>query len=379
VESATAGRESGGGKHRFRHVSQFRGDLAFIKGTGGWICSPLHLMTPLRCCPAPTVMSGADGVSMLSETPRPSAGPPSRVNQVGDKILPNDLWTSLEQKLARDVSARFSELARIPDSHAEGYTEGMSLSLREWMGDAMWVRHASESGLHDLLPDVKHKAMALGRQLEDVRRLFWEAEERAAAAAQLYQPYTADPRANGDYGYDAYMCGHFDVSVTDCALEALAALIGKLDRVTSRRRGRSYGTKAYPGLSQLVSQLEFSARCCGGGFTFDKRLGKGTLIEALNWLRAHCLSELDWTWMAPYLPTPNRHPLAVYESAMRAGRIDARFEIARMAQIAAGNFDGRKGTARLTLQLRPTSLRVLLAEIDGELPQDSGERETHLG
>lgn len=284
---------------------------------------------------------------------------------MGDKTLSHDLWISLERKLARDVSVRFVQLARIPDSHAESYKEGMSLSLREWMLDAIWVTQASDSRLHDLLPDVKHKAVALRRQLEDVRRLVCEAA--APTVARFYQPYTTDPRA---HGYDDYICGHFDVSVADPALEALAALIGELDRYTSRQRGRSYGTKAYPGLSQLVSRLEFGARCHDGGFTFDKRHGKGTLIEALNWLRAHCLSELDWTWMAPYLPTPNRHPLAVYESAMRAGRIDARFEVARMARIEAGGVGGLKGTALLNLQVRPTSLRVLLAKIDGELPPD---------
>ena len=232
---------------------------------------------------------------MLSKTPRRFAGPPSRVNQV-DETFPNDLWKSLERKLARDVSTQFLRLARIPDSNAEEYRNAMSRVLREWMLDAVWVTQASKSHLHDLLPDVKHKAVALRRQLEDFRRLVWETAQRMARS--YLKPYTTDPRA---HGYDDY--GRFDVSVADPAIEALAALIGELDRFTSRR-GRSHGTKAYPGLSQLVSELEFVAQCHNGKFTFNKRHGKGTLIQALNWLRAFCLSEPEWTWMAPNSAAP---------------------------------------------------------------------------
>jgi hypothetical protein len=302
-----------------------------------------------------------------ADVPLPPLPPLPRV-----RLVPPDdeLWLSREQKLASnlqelaaDVSAQFLQLGRIPDSDAERYTEWMPLTLHEWLMDVMWAKQSSENRLHDLLPDVKHKAVALGRQLEDVRRLLWEAVARVGA--RFNGPHTTDPSA---CWYELYVCTNLDLAVADPTLEALGSLISALDRVTSRRPGRSHGAKAFPGLSELVSQLEFCAQCCNGRFTFNKRHGKGTLIEAFNWLRAYCLSESTWKWLAPYLPPPNRHPLAVYETAMRAGRIDARLELARISR------GGPLGTARLALQRRPTTLLAKLVEIDGwpDRSSDSG-------
>ena len=243
---------------------------------------------------------------MLSKTPRRAAIVQACINQPDKQAspLPHEVWIWLGDKLAEDLSAKFLHLARTPESSAGIYSARMRSVLYEWMFYAMWATRRSEDHLPDLLPDVKYKAMALRRHLEDVRRLHLEAA-------------VLDPRASW---YDNGVLEHLPLSVVDSALEALATLIGALNRVTSGRRGRSRGTKVYPGLDNLVKQLERHARWLNGKFTLDKRHGKGTLIEALDWLRAQFLREPEWKWLAQYLPAPGRHPLAVYESAMREGR-----------------------------------------------------------
>ena len=166
---------------------------------------------------------------MLSKTPRRAAIVQACINQPDKQAspLPHEVWIWLGDKLAEDLSAKFLHLARIPESSAGIYSARMRSVLYEWMFYAMWATRRSEDHLPDLLPDVKYKAMALRRHLEDVRRLHLEAA-------------VLDPRASW---YDNGVLEHLPLSVVDSALEALATLIGALNRVTSGRRGRSRGTK----------------------------------------------------------------------------------------------------------------------------------------
>jgi hypothetical protein len=93
-------------------------------------------------------------------------------------------------------------------------------------------------------------------------------------------------------------------------------------------RGRPSGRKEYPELKQLVFELEYEAYFAGGGFGMpNKKLKKGRLIEALDFMRATLCGSVDWGWLAKFLPAPGEHPVSVYENALirfykRRTRID---------------------------------------------------------
>jgi hypothetical protein len=232
-------------------------------------------------------------------------------------------WILLE-KLAGDVCAAFSQLARIPDSNAKIFSENILFILMEWLMFVINDTSRTKDRFSDQVTDTRHKASALRRQLEDLHGLLKEEDGRRLARCghpDILNPLKIEWHHSYHRGLESDLAR---------VLKALAAL---LSHFPSRPRGRPRGAKAYPGLDYLVCQLDFLSRSLTGRFTLDKRLRKGTIIRALNWLRAHLLSEPEWKSAAEYLPTPNCHPVAMYESALRAGRNQARLEAARMARI----------------------------------------------
>jgi hypothetical protein len=91
----------------------------------------------------------------------------------------------------------------------------------------------------------------------------------------------------------------------------------RLAKPIDERQGRPRGRKQYPGLAELISELELNAQFAGGGFGMpNKKLKKGRLIQALNWLRAFLAGSSDWSWLAAFLPIPEQHPFSVYEGAL---------------------------------------------------------------
>jgi hypothetical protein len=91
----------------------------------------------------------------------------------------------------------------------------------------------------------------------------------------------------------------------------------KLAQELGSKRGR--GRRKGP-LPFLVNELELGARCANGGFTLDKKLRKGTLIQALDFLRARFLAEPKWSWVADFLPLPGHHPVSTYEYSIAEAR-----------------------------------------------------------
>jgi hypothetical protein len=112
------------------------------------------------------------------------------------------------------------------------------------------------------------------------------------------------------------------------ALFHLKEMLGHL--APRRKRGNTPGKKDYPGLADLVYELEYTARCRGGGFTFHRSYPeKGTLIEALNLLRSRIAGNPEVKDFARYLPAPGKHPASMYESATRKARKDAKLARAK--------------------------------------------------
>jgi hypothetical protein len=112
---------------------------------------------------------------------------------------------------------------------------------------------------------------------------------------------------------------------------ALSPLIETLNQLMPRRgKGKTRGHKDYPGLADLVYELEYFARRHGGGFTFHRSWPeKSTLIEALNLLRRRFADNPDGRRWASCLPAPDKHPTSTYESAVREARKNAKLARAK--------------------------------------------------
>jgi hypothetical protein len=104
-------------------------------------------------------------------------------------------------------------------------------------------------------------------------------------------------------------------------LSRLRAEADRLQTIAVLSEPRPLGAKKYPGLRELILALEKTAQELGGAFAVHRKLGaKGSLVEALDWLRVRILSETDTKHLADFLPAPSRHPVAVYERVLRAAR-----------------------------------------------------------
>jgi len=177
---------------------------------------------------------------------------------------------------------------------------GVTYALAGWIRHVDWDNNRGREFL-DCLSNTRRSAAALHRDLEKLHRHLKELDQSDASEYLM-------------------------ASIISRMLRYLPTFSGGTHVVmpTHERQGRPRGRrrrglKQYPGLAQLVSGLEFSAQEAGGGFGIpNKKLKKGRLIQALDWLRAFLASSSDWSWLAELLPAPGQHPFSVYEGALMA-------------------------------------------------------------
>jgi hypothetical protein len=196
-------------------------------------------------------------------------------------------------KLICRVAQEFARLARIPVAEKDEFLLEVSQTLSIWIACVNWE---NDREFLDSLNETKRSAAALYQDLKNLTR------------------YLNDPERT-----DSYASMYLMPSVIARMLRYLPAIIEGIHRMmpTDGRQGRPPGRKQYPGLADLVSNLEFAAEIFGGGFGIpNKKLKKGRLIQALNWLRAFLAGNKDWSWLAEFLPTPEQHPFSVYEGAL---------------------------------------------------------------
>jgi hypothetical protein len=206
---------------------------------------------------------------------------------------PGSYKFKLEQ-LAKAVAEQLAPLARIPAEemeHFEGYYREL---LSEWIEG---VTDQQPSQFTKCLDETRHNAAALYRSIESLR------EHHQELSTKL-----------------RYVPVHF-------ILKILASLNEHLDEARnaeSRRGGKSKGRNQYPRLDTLIQDLEFFARLAGGkGFgSPDKKLKKGRLIQAIDWLRSFLETSADWKHRPQFLPPLGRHPLSAYEAAVARARAD---------------------------------------------------------
>jgi hypothetical protein len=173
-----------------------------------------------------------------------------------------------------------------------------------------YVISAIDPRLKKLLLDVKRKALALYNPLKQLEQL--------------------RDRGHQDLEQGTYKP---DIAILDRLKPVdVAHLLGTLSQLADVAESLRHGpfspamppnrARAYPGLSELVYHLEEAALMAGGAFFAHRKNGpKGSLVDALDWLRQRLQAggrELEH--LAHFLPLPGQHPIALYERNLKAAR-----------------------------------------------------------
>jgi hypothetical protein len=209
---------------------------------------------------------------------------------------PDPYKTKLDELVYR-VAQEFARFARIPPVEENEFLLATTNTLTDWIVGVDWEKNRDRE-FWDHLEKTKRDAATLCRDFECLRTslkkvehadpgIFLRLMPSVISRVQRYLPYIIDGI--------------------------------RLAKPIDERQGRPRGRKQYPGLAELISELEFNAQLAGGGFGMpNKKQKKGRLIKALDWLRAFLAGSNDWSSLAEFLPTPGQHPFSVYEGALLA-------------------------------------------------------------
>jgi hypothetical protein len=201
-------------------------------------------------------------------------------------------------KLSEELSVEFAQLAKLPSENGFRTFQNVFLLFE---AD---ISRQDEPALRSLLSEIKRKAEALDRPLDKVHQHL----EKMQFKKGWHQFYDLDVVA----------VGLLPLPLVARLRKELLAIIDALGRMAMPRKGR----RTQPGLDVLILNLEFNARCAGGGFTVHRKEGvKGTLIQALDRLRTRLLADPDLKHLADFIPS--RHSIAAYEHIVRDARKSA--------------------------------------------------------
>jgi hypothetical protein len=218
-----------------------------------------------------------------------------------------------------EIATGLGKIANIPSLNAARFRFGMRWCIFAWVAECAVGPKREARKFWKTVYDVKNTAATLLRQLEGVRDHLGQVQKPGEEKWGLMFLFKAH---SADHGVKIFNDEHSEV-ISE-SMTALSALTSALNEIAPLTSGRLRGTKAYPGLAELVFAIETEARLQGGKFTLNKRDHKGTILDALDWLRSYCLAQSELKWIAQRLPQPNRHPLSVYEAALHEARIEAR-------------------------------------------------------
>jgi hypothetical protein len=233
-----------------------------------------------------------------------------------------DIWPVAAElaKLAKLAGIPdFAKLAGIADSKVDLFSNELLGTIKHWLWYALcriqtpWI-----ADVHDAVYDPANN---LYRRLKAFVKAFDDAQDRWRNGARLPQ----HPSLEDDLLWTAVRLRLREntVSIPLLAdLDALAKTIKNMrtEIIGEKKQGRPRGVKGYPGLNMLVFDLERSARVAGGGFHLNKRDRKGSLLDALDLLRAVFLSDPKTEPWGMLLPPPNQHPVSTYHRVMKFAR-----------------------------------------------------------
>jgi hypothetical protein len=201
-------------------------------------------------------------------------------------------------ELVDEVSDKLARLAKVPVSKKSIFKSEIKNAVELWLEEFLLDRQDQlpkpppiDAGLLPLIANIRPSLLCLHRQIEDLHHRLSAADERRNAGR------------SDETDDEARSC--LRPESTNDALRSLSVLKDALNDFQSRsrrRRGRPSGTKHYPGLEVLVSGLQLGSLICDGKLTLNKRYGKGTLIESLNYLKASCQVRPLWKVFAAGIP-----------------------------------------------------------------------------
>jgi hypothetical protein len=251
---------------------------------------------------------------------------------------PEDSTREAVDRFFTEVCVRLAQFAKVPpDLTPEEIDDYFCMALFDWHVHAS----AKNFYLKDLLSSVKRDAAALSRRLEELNQYHERTARRHDADYDLDQvAFESLPRSNITHMLK-------ELSALKVTAERLHALPFDPNYTVPRSRGRRPGLKHYPGLGELVFNLELSALGAGGGFSAHRKHGhKGNLVLALDWLRDHLLAkgpelkrladllpEFEHLadilreferLAADFFPPKGKHPVALYERALETARKTSR-------------------------------------------------------
>jgi hypothetical protein len=226
-------------------------------------------------------------------------------------MLSRDEFSSRKEKLAEEACRQFAQFSKTPE-----------LTPLDVVQIFSWWRQFTLPERPDLniLAKVKRDAASLNYLLE---KLHYSCERAIRMRASVIGKHRA-----------LELLGNLapsNIAHVMSQLSELAHAAGDLevfmkpsipDRNPLQKQRRTRITKTYPGLGELVYFLEQGAQRAGGSFSVHRKLGpKGSLIRALDWLRAHLVaSGPPFERWAIDIPPPGKHPVALYERVLKAAR-----------------------------------------------------------
>jgi hypothetical protein len=223
-------------------------------------------------------------------------------------------WSIFYKQIgAAGLTVRFDKLAKCQNDffpEDPGCNE-WSMPLTNWVISALDI----DPPFNDLISRIRLQARALRDSLQDLQ------QRHDRTAGQL-----KDGKEN--YSLDDYLFEFLPPAKIALLLRELSRAYDTIERLRVLRchgravLGRQPGTQTYPGLRELVFDLEHMAQINGGAFTVHRKSGaKGTLVQALDSFR-HCLlnGHPDLQSLAELLPPAGKHPVSLYERAVSEAR-----------------------------------------------------------
>jgi hypothetical protein len=228
---------------------------------------------------------------MLKQTP---------ATQLGERQ--NEPSADAPASIFEGIAAPLAKFAKIPPQKTEQFADHIEFSIICWVVNADFGSSRAARDFLGLLNDTRNTATRLQQKLKEAQRYLEERHRvgiRPMGGLEWWRRIFFTLNL-ADFG----IAKPVQPDLVARAISVLSELTAALNKI-SRPRGRRRGVKEYPGLEVLIFDLEQAARENGGGFTLDKRCRKGTIVDALNWLRAYC-SGLEGE-LEKYLPPRGRH------------------------------------------------------------------------
>jgi hypothetical protein len=234
---------------------------------------------------------------------------------LGDDAAEDRFWLCVYE-LGKDVCGEFAQFAKVPGLSREAALDHVYDVLCDWIVRATFTNDV----LWHQLSDVSRKTTTLHHSL---KRLNQSLVETALDLenGKYDDKYFLDLSALEDLSASKIEMMCQELSALNKAAERLCALPASIVRSPLKMRRRPHDVEGYPGLDALVFALEESARLAGGRFTVHRKLGaKGSLILMLDRLRNCLQTKPDLRRLAELIPVPGKHPVALYERALKEAR-----------------------------------------------------------